>query len=68
MTGQSKICFTQKRERGQTALWQDKRLMTGRVITFMTRKPFADAGMSLLCFQVVPFRDNNRTSLENFAP
>ena len=41
--------------------------MTGGVITLMSCKPLWYARMCLLCFQVVHFRDNSRTSLRNFA-
>ena len=41
--------------------------MTGGVITLMSCKPLSDARMSLLCFQVVLFRDNSRTLLWNCA-
>ena len=41
--------------------------MTGGVITLLRCKPFSEARMSLLGFQIVRFRDNSRTSLWNFA-
>ena len=41
--------------------------MTGAVLTLMSCNPLSDARMSLLCFQVVRFRDNSRTSLWNCA-
>ena len=62
-----KLFCTQKQERGQTGPYQDKWLMTGGVITLMSCNPLSDARMSLLCFQVVRFRDNSQISLWNFA-
>ena len=41
--------------------------MTGGVITLMSCNLLSDARISLLCFQVVHFRDNSQTSLGNFA-
>ena len=41
--------------------------MIGGVIRLMSCNPLSDARMSLLCFQVVRFGDNNRTSLWNFT-
>ena len=41
--------------------------MTGGVITLMSCNPLSNARMSLLCFQVVRFRDNSRTSLWKFT-
>ena len=41
--------------------------MTEGVITLMSCNPLSDARMSLLCFQVVLFRDNSQTSLWNFT-
>ena len=41
--------------------------MTGGVINLMNCNPLWDARISLLCFQVVRFRKNSRTSLWNFA-
>ena len=61
------FCCTQKKERGRIAPYQGKLLITGWVLTLMSCKPLSDARMSLLRFQVVRFRDNTRTSLENFA-
>ena len=39
----------------------------GGVITLMSCKPFSEARMSLLCFQVVRFGDKSRTSFWYFA-
>ena len=36
-------------------------------MTLMSCKPSSDVRMSVLCFQVVTFRDNSRTSHWNFA-
>ena len=41
--------------------------MMVEVTILMSCKPFSDARMSLLCNQVVLFRDNSRTSLWKFA-
>ena len=67
LTGYSNYYCTQKQVRGQTAHYQDKWLMKGRVIVLISCKPFADARMSLFCFQVIRFRDYSRTSLCNCA-
>ena len=63
LTEQPKFFCTQKQERDQTAPYHDKWLLTRGVITLMSCKPFSNARMSLLCFQVVRFRDNGRTLL-----
>ena len=56
---ESNFFCTQKQERGQTAPYQDKWLMTGAVLTLISCKPLSDDRVSLLCFQVVRFGDNS---------
>ena len=43
LTGKSVFCCTQKQERGQTAPYQDKWLMTEVVINLMSCEPTSDA-------------------------
>ena len=44
-----------------------KWLMMGEVVTFKSCHPFSDARTSLLCFQVILHRNNNRTSVWIFV-
>ena len=46
-------CWTQKHGREQTAPCQDKWLMIGGVVTFMSCKPISDARRSVKCLQTV---------------
>ena len=62
-----KLCCTQKQKRWQTASYHDKWFMKGGVFALKSCKPFSEASMSSLCFQVVLFRDNSQTSLWNYA-
>ena len=59
LTGYSNFCCTQKQEPRNAAACHDKWFLTGRVTPVMSRKPFSDAKMSLLCFQIVRFRDRS---------
>ena len=54
-------CCTQKHEREQTAIHQEKWIMTGGVTTFTHCRFLSDARPSLLCFQVILFRRSNRS-------
>ena len=56
-----------KEEREQTAPCQDRVLMTEEKMTFISCKPFSESTTSLLCFQVISFRENHWSSLWNFV-
>ena len=57
----SNFCCTQNQGRTQTVPYQDKWLMTARLIVCTNCKHFSDGKAFLLCFQVFLFRDRFRT-------